>query len=174
MPLSRHQPYRVYLQSMTVTVHPSIYPSIHSPTHPLTHPTAHLPNAAYLPCRQLQVHNLVDISLTGAISIGCMTSQSRHLEGHALALLTSVSERPGGEATLPPPPPPIAHHDLHDHDQHQLGHCHYAGTSDLSWSTSTRSALASEATTASTSSFGLASMHPRLSHHEAPDMTVMF
>jgi hypothetical protein len=102
MPLSRHQPYRVYLQSMTVTVHPPIHPfihpSIHPLIHPLTHPTAHLPNAAYLPCRQLQVHNLVDISLTGAISIACMTSQSRHLEGHALALLTSVSERPGGEA----------------------------------------------------------------------------
>jgi hypothetical protein len=70
------------------------------------------------------------------------------------------------------PPPPIAHHDLHDHDQHQLGHCHYAGTIDLSWTTSTRPALASEATTASTSSFGLASMHrPCLrlaSHAPAP------
>jgi hypothetical protein len=86
------------------SMHPPIHPSIHPSIHPLTHPTAHLPNAAYLPCRQLQVHNLVDISLTGAISIACMTSQSRHLEGHALALLTSVSERPGGEATLPPLP----------------------------------------------------------------------
>jgi hypothetical protein len=155
------------------------HPFIHPSTHPSTHP------AAYPPCRQLQVHGLVDISLTGAISIGCMTSQSRHLEGHALALLTSVSERPGGEATLPPSPLPPSRTmtcmimiNINSDTVIMQAPSICPGPQALA-----RHLLAKPPRPQPPLSASLQCtvhvcvslhMHPRLSHHEAPDMTVMF